>query len=208
MKLSLIVALMAAAASLVAASAPEKVEAKPAAKEAAAKPSVTKEAALKGGFDEKVWGNPEFDKTFVIKKTSWKIADNKVPSSWYVLERNKGERTFAVVPHADGNGSFIRISGGTLGKDLRKVGEKNTFHIRYRGKGSGYLYIIPYNKKTGSNLKSRLFHHFNNVDVKEWKDEVFEVNMPVHKDGERRVFWFVAFDNSPFEIDSIYLTTK
>ena len=131
-----------------------------------------------------------------------------MPHKAEIYRNNKGDRTFAVVPHADGKGSFVRISGGTLGKDLRKTGEKNIFHIRYRGKGSAYLYVIPYNKKTGRNLKSVLFHHFKNVDVKEWKDEVFEVNMPVHKDGERRVFWFVAFDNSPFEIDSIYLTTK
>ena len=210
MKHTLIVTLMAAATLLTAAEAPKKAEGKPAAKAAvAAKVSATKAAALKAGFDEKVWDNPEFDgKTYVLKKTSWKIADNKVPSSWYIMGRNKGDRTFAIVPHADGNGSFIRISGGTISKDLRKIGEKNTFHIRYKGKGSAYLYVIRYNQKTRGNLKSELFHYFKNVDVKEWTDAVFEVNMPVHKDGERRVFWFTAFDNSPFEIDSIYLTTK
>ena len=214
MKHTLIVALVAAATLLTAAEAPKKAEGKPVAKPAAkavvaAKVSATKEAALKAGFDEKVWDNPEFDgKTYVLKKTSWKVTDNKVPSSWYLMGSNKGDRTFAIVPHADNNGSFIRISGGRICKDIRKIGEKNTFHIRYKGKGSAYLYVIRYNKKTRGNLKSELFHHFKNVDVKEWTDAVFEVNMPVHKDGERRVFWFDAFDNSPFEIDSIYLTTK
>ena len=201
MKTSLLLsALLGASALLCAAAEPAKT--------ASSSPSPTAEAAKKAGFDEKVWPNPEFEEVKDVKKTTWKVADGKIPAGWYLQEAKKGAKEFAVLKHPDGKGSFIRISGGTLARDVKKIGQKNLFHFRYRGKGNAYLYMIPYNKKTGSNLKSKLFLFLKNVDVPEWKDEVVELDLPVHPDGERRVFWFVAFDGSSFDVDSIYMTTK
>lgn len=172
---------------------------------APATPSVTAQNAAKAGFDAKLWSNAEFNMIGKVGKTTWKIAEGKAPAAWE-LRNTKGVKEFTLVPVGK-NDFFAKIKNGCIAKDLKKVGEKNIFHFRYKGKGSAYMYVIRYNKKTNSNLPSRLFKHLKNVDIKEWKDETCQVDIPVHKDGERRVFWFWAYDGE-FDVDSIYLTVK
>ena len=64
------------------------------AKSASFSPSPTAEAAKKAGFDEKVWPNPEFEEVKDVKKTTWKVADGKIPAGWYLQEAKKAQRSF------------------------------------------------------------------------------------------------------------------
>ena len=90
MKTSLLLsALLGASALLCAADEPAKT--------ASSSPSPTAEAAKKAGFDEKVWTNPEFEEVKDVKKTTWKVADGKVPAGWYLQEAKKGAKEFSVL---------------------------------------------------------------------------------------------------------------
>lgn len=201
MKKTLFVTALLSAATLLNAAPAAKTAAK-----VAAKPSPTALAAAKAGFNAAIWKNAEFNLTRKAGKTSWKVAADKAPLGWELAE-TKGNKEFTLFPQGNSGDFFARIKKGRIAQDIRKTGENNIFHFRYKGKGNAYMYVIRYNKKTGSNLPSKLFKHLQNVDVKEWKDEVMEVKIPVHKDGERRCFWFWAYDGE-FDVDSIYLTVK